>query len=262
MAYHYQFIHEPHLDLGWGWDWDWDWKEPRVFWGLMSTAAACLVVGLMSLVDRPWIVLYAGLVFFVIWPLSLYLVYRFGESRKFSILFPLSDRGHQLLDFLGLCDLAKQWSLLSDLGVHIWNYIILAIIWSDNDPQQLTDFLLYLSTVLLFRCVCFSVTVLPDASQRAHLKTWLQRIFTGGVFDLMFSGHVAFAWMPYFFSVQRGLVAFWPSWLHLVYYAQFTIVCLIAVASHNHYTVDVILVFPACSFVYSVLFGSLGQAQK
>lgn len=121
-------------------------------------------------------------------------------------------------------------------------------------------FLNNLSIIHLVRCVCFSVTVLPQCDFRPKRRTegqtsfqefvnllTLKSIQFGHKNDLLFSGHSAFYCLfcltIYHFTILGSVTKFCLLLLCLA--SSFALVC-----SKKHYTVDVVFAWITTTFIF------------
>ena len=98
--------------------------------------------------------------------------------------------------------------------------------------------------VLVLRPVCFCGTLLPDASgkgARAPQPHWAS--MTGGVHDLMFSGHVSASLLAIGAMALDGTAG---PWLILALVCLAAVQSLLILATHKHYTVDVVVAWIVC----------------
>ena len=136
---------------------------------------------------------------------------------------PLPDVGHMVLPNLQ----AYRW--IPEVLVH-WPLIGagLAALWV-QDLGGLKHFLQSHAFCMLLRAVCFSLTLLPDASQMCEKSQW-----SGACHDLIFSGHIV--------ALTLSSLYLWrfKSW-HLVLSLNAVLASILTVAVRNHYSVDVIV---------------------
>jgi hypothetical protein len=102
--------------------------------------------------------------------------------------------------------------------------------------------------ILLLRSLCFTMTILPDASSDSLLRTQHVWWLAGGVHDLMFSGHASMLWLVRDVYVDSGLITTFSRYLLTVYNV---LVSLGIVVARNHYSVDVFVAFIASEAVRS-----------
>jgi len=179
------------------------------------------------------------LVYGIIWPCSLYQVYQTGrQNLPFQARLP--DVFHAWLP-----ELEPSWmSSLGDLFAYTMCFLPLCLGWNE---LWFYDYLMYMLTLQTLRCVCFNVTILPDASQRAHLKPYWKRYLFGGVYDLVFSGHLAYCYAPALFLYRRGVLSAF-AW-HSIW-MLFVVSSLQILATRSHYTIDLIVAVACCHWVH------------
>lgn len=106
----------------------------------------------------------------------------------------------------------------------------------------LQDFLFSHGTLLLFRAVFFTVTLLPDSSQMCHLTNHF-----GSCFDLMFSGHVMIMFLCTLLLHQYFIMDPYILWL---LYTNVIFTSFLIIVCRNHYTIDVLIAFVMTYFVW------------
>ena len=158
---------------------------------------------------------------------------------------PLYDRFHQLLPRVNGGRLSEVINLCS--YVMLFGTLLSGIAWNSVWLEQFICYLLVLKTL---RCFCFNLTVLPDASQKAHLKPYWSRFLTGGVRDLIFSGHMTYLYAPLWFLYQHQVIA----------QVYFCAGCLVAVLSalnilcrRDHYSIDLVVAIAMCHFAFDLI---------
>ena len=138
---------------------------------------------------------------------------------------PLQDLGHMLLPN------TQQWRIVAELTVFgplIW---ALCTIMVQRNWAILARFLRSHACAMALRALCFSVTLLPDASQMCD-----KSIYSGGCHDLLFSGHIIAATLAAGTLFTIGPVRW--RWLSIV---SLVFASILTISSRNHYTVDVIV---------------------
>lgn len=113
------------------------------------------------------------------------------------------------------------------------------------DINTLNEVFLIMSIVQFFRSICSLSTALPP------LKNYHDKYRLGGIngtgTEYIFSGHASYSALAAIYLYQKGIVPAIPLVLfNLV--SQFLIV-----ATHNHYTVDVVLAWIVVPLLYSNL---------
>lgn len=174
--------------------------------------------------------------FLVLWPLSLVLARRLGRQLHHPGRLP--DLGHRCLPDL------SRWMWLG-------NCVALAsLLWTLIIADDRIHYLQYICGLQLIRMACFLATTLPDASQRAHLKTGLASYFLGGMHDLLPSGHVLLEYGSLLWTYRRGLIYDDEWWRYL---GVVVLGSTISVGSRSHYTVDVLLAPAVCHWMWDML---------
>jgi len=138
---------------------------------------------------------------------------------------PLPDVGHLVLPNLQ----AYRW--MPEILIHvplIYAGLVSLYRWDVNGVEH---FLQSHAVSMLLRALCFSLTLLPDASQMCEESKW-----SGSCHDLVFSGHMValslasmYLWTRASFTVRVLLV------LNVIAAG------ILTVAVRNHYSVDVIV---------------------
>jgi len=185
---------------------------------------------------------------------------RWLAQRHAAQSLPLLDVGHALLPKVTLTKwqnaALEAWAVLPGLAAVV-----------AGGPQCATLFVRAHTHILVLRPLCFLGTILPDASGVAVVpQFWCT---TGGIHDLVFSGHTA--------AALCGVL----SWYHaygsgghvygggghafgggaaavgilgvLVAFAGCVCQSLCIVATRKHYTVDVVLAWILCPLLLSYL---------
>ena len=144
---------------------------------------------------------------------------------------PLRDVLHELLPNM------QSWRLLPEAG-HLVAVLHLAaqMLWHFDQRalDAIRTFLWVHGALVVMRGLCFSSTLLPDASQQCTKSKFL-----GSCHDLIFSGHILIM------ALSNGIgLLFFPRtpWLHrLGVWAASAATTLLIAAARNHYTVDILL---------------------
>lgn len=136
---------------------------------------------------------------------------------------PLPDLGHMALPNL------QPYRWIPEVLVH-WPLVAAGIAALCRfDIGGLKHFLQSHAFCMLLRALCFSLTLLPDASQMCEDSQW-----SGACHDLIFSGHIV--------ALMLATLYLWPfkSW-RLVLVLNAVLASLMTVAVRNHYSVDVVV---------------------
>jgi hypothetical protein len=136
-----------------------------------------------------------------------------------------------------LKNLIKPFSRVKD-AISFFPSLYSAAIFNLYYPELFDDFCNFMCGLVLIRCVFFTSTILPSSAEGAYLKSRLERILIGGCHDLIFSGHVAYCYGSLLFLRHHHFV---PDFLPL-YTA--VLIGIVSVILRDHYTVDVLVVFP------------------
>lgn len=112
--------------------------------------------------------------------------------------------------------------------------------------QAVYALLLLHGIILCMRSACFVSTLLPDSSQCGKLDSVLP--ISGGLYDLMFSGHVASA------LLGSSLTFYYQPDIGLCLYALCVIQSTATVLHRKHYSVDVLAAWWVVpTLVYTVM---------
>jgi hypothetical protein len=148
---------------------------------------------------------------------------------------PLPDLGHLVMPNL------QEYRWLPEILIHVplvYAGATALYLWEINGIEH---FLLSHGWSMLLRALCFSVTLLPDASQMCTDSVW-----SGSCHDLIYSGHMVALTLStmYLWKHAQGL-------LKIGLIANMAVAALLTIAVRNHYSVDVILalvISPAVSW--------------
>lgn len=173
---------------------------------------------------------------------------RWLAQRPAAQSLPLLDVGHILLPKVSLTKwqnvVLEAWAVLPGLAAVV-----------AGGSQCATLFVRAHTLVLVLRPLCFLGTILPDASGVAVTpRFWCT---TGGIHDLVFSGHTAAAlcgvlsW--YHAGAAGGAGAVGNFLMVLAAFAACVCQSLCIVATRKHYTVDVVLAWILCPLLLSYL---------
>lgn len=113
---------------------------------------------------------------------------------------------------------------------------------NSNSVQALNKMLLVHSQLLVLRCICFAVTLLPDSSQMCKITQ-----FVGSCYDLIFSGHTTAMFL--FTYLIKEFFNIKPLTYFLLQLNNY-ITSFIIIACRNHYTIDVIISLLATNYFY------------
>lgn len=167
--------------------------------------------------------------------------YKRAEAQGVNKRGPLPDVVHQLVRFKPVMGMYTDFVI----RYMIFGVILLCLVVDRVD--------IGLHIVKLFCCLkwfrtfCMSMTILPDISGKGH-DTWLH----GGTNDLMFSGHVMLSTL-----LERSYNKFFlPETLFWLPVLLNTFNIVNTVATHRHYTIDVVVGF-VVTYSFFELSGSL-----
>jgi hypothetical protein len=186
-------------------------------------------------------------VYFLLWPFSLFYVKDRAERNGVNRLAPLPDFLHDILpsfpfakfgtDVTDILSYASSWSVLlcSIFGQKAWR----------------DDYITYMTCLQVLRCLCFNLTILPLTREPDRNKPLWQKIMFGGSYDLLFSGHIMYLYAPWWFLLSQGLVPI----VFLFYLRIITAVAaLLIVTARAHYSVDIFVAVAASHMMYDFLF--------
>ena len=165
---------------------------------------------------------------------------RWLGARPAAQSLPLLDVGHLVLPKVTL----SKWQ---SAVLEAWAVLPGVAAVAAGSPQCATLFVRAHTLVLVLRPLCFLGTILPDASGVAsHPRFWCT---TGGIHDLVFSGHTA--------AALCGVLSWYHTGGTMLAAALGLAACvcqsLCIVATRKHYTVDVVLAWILCPLLLSYL---------
>ena len=144
---------------------------------------------------------------------------------------PLRDTLHELLPNL------QTWRAAPEAG-HLVSVLHLAaqMLWhfDQRSLDAIRTFLWVHGPLVVMRGLCFSSTLLPDASQQCTTSRYL-----GSCHDLIFSGHVLI--MALSIGIGRLFFPDTPPAHARAVWAASALTTLLIAAARNHYTVDILL---------------------
>lgn len=117
--------------------------------------------------------------------------------------------------------------------------VLVALVLSHIDQRSLDalrTFAWLHGGLLVARAVCFTVTLLPDASGRCEAT--IAQGYPGFCFDLIFSGHAVLFTLCTCVALHFYDLRIWARALLVAYVP---VACVLVVAARAHYTVDVVL---------------------
>ncbi len=109
----------------------------------------------------------------------------------------------------------------------------------------LPTYITLIAVIYIVRALCYTCTILPDASQECepiNIGNVIQNpltIFNGSCYDLMFSGHTSIVTLSLLFVIFYGLARTQMEKYYFVSLA--TVITILTVTSRNHYTIDAIM---------------------
>jgi len=183
------------------------------------------------------------------WPLASHI------SEIFSVIYSSKQVGtrNKLIDVIQenfSIENPKIFSILRKVK-DIVSYvppISILLYYAMTDHDRFNEFSTYICGIKLLRCLFFLSTTIPACNRESYRKTRLEKNFTGGCNDLIFSGHVSH---------------FYASLLYLQHYHYFPIppflpsifLGFIIVILKHHYTIDILVVFPVvwCWYSYYIV---------
>lgn len=181
------------------------------------------------------------LVYFGIWTGGLWNV-RYHVRRYLpKTICPLPDLIH--IYCKGSLRLSDRFKTILDIIPYIMIFITLITVLNP------IEFLWYIGFIQIWRTICFNVTILPDVSQKAHLKSIASMFFTGGISDLIFSGHMAYLYGSCLFLYKERIIS---QFLFLTSVIFNSIYGFIIVYAKSHYTIDILVAVAFCHFVYDI----------
>jgi hypothetical protein len=161
-------------------------------------------------------------------------IYIFSERRVSKISINYYSRNVVLYDTFHNLFPKVNTTLLTDwysITLNLW-YALIA------DNYHYFKYLHICSILLLLRVLSFSITILPDPSQKGHLKNKIIRTVTGGCSDLMFSSHTASSLIVLLLLNEEGNLRHKNIAFGLHFVMSF-----LMIISRNHYTIDVMYAY-------------------
>jgi len=127
---------------------------------------------------------------------------------------------------------------------------LLFVLWEDRRWIITKRTFFIWALCLYLRCICVPLTNLPDASQRCEtLQQKSMKLLRGSCGDLIFSGHtVAFILMALTMTQYARSVA-----LKILVWLVVAFGIASIIATHRHYSVDVVLAVIITTLVYEVV---------
>jgi hypothetical protein len=113
-----------------------------------------------------------------------------------------------------------------------------------NSSFQL-HFISMLIVVYLIRDITINLTILPKHKNCIKHNKWYQHI-TGGCYDKIFSGHFSLTYLLTLFYYSYGIITNIPLLVSWNIVNAFTILL-----TRSHYTIDIVMAFFVCSFIFS-----------
>ena len=113
---------------------------------------------------------------------------------------------------------------------------------NNNSVNALQKMFSVHSQLLILRCICFAVTLLPDSSQMCKVTQ-----FVGSCYDLIFSGHTTAMFL--FTYLVKEFFRINKCFYSILQINNF-ITSILIIACRNHYTIDVIISILATNYFY------------
>ena len=110
------------------------------------------------------------------------------------------------------------------------------------------EYLGFIIVVIFIRDIIINVTILPKHINCSvdHNNMKIEEYFVGGCYDKIFSGHFSFTMMLTLMYYSYGYVTNIPLLV-----GWNLINGLIIISTRSHYTIDVIMAFFVCAFIYT-----------
>ena len=159
---------------------------------------------------------------------------------------PLHDIGH-----IYLPNISKHYLLGDAMIVILVTAFIMALALTRN-AKAMQHFAIAIALLIAIKSVMSIFTVLPDPSgfcnEKHNGSPYLKVIF-GDCNALMFSGHCAIAFLVAFYIHDLYKI----SALTALTFAYVLTLCLVTVATRNHYTIDVAVAFFVAYTIYHII---------
>ncbi len=169
------------------------------------------------------------------------LIYQYGTKNNLHTEKPLLDVFHlmtpNLQDFRMIPEILHLIPIL-----YLFKLIFTNL--NSNGLNALNKLLKNHGMLLVLRAICFSSTLLPDASQQC-----VQSGYIGSCFDLIFSGHcmaiyLATLVIEEYFNISRRN--------YIILSIINVITVLLIILCRNHYTIDIVVALLATDYVFHI----------
>jgi hypothetical protein len=113
---------------------------------------------------------------------------------------------------------------------------------NNNSVAALLKLLKVHGQLMILRCICFSVTLLPDSSEMCKVTKHI-----GSCYDLIFSGHSTAMFLTTYilhdyFKIRKNI--------YTILQLNNLLTSFLIVICRNHYTIDIIVSFLATNYLY------------
>jgi len=183
---------------------------------------------------------------FLIWALCIALhkyasnlVYVRGTDIKLDNVSPLYDLIQQNTPNLQAYRIIPEFLHLIPIltfFLYVFKYL------NNSSVLALQKMLEVHSQLMLLRCICFSVTLLPDSSQMCKTTAYI-----GSCYDLIFSGHSTAMFLST--HILRDYCKINKKLYNVLQVNNF-ITSFLIIMCRNHYTIDVIIALLATNYLY------------
>lgn len=112
-----------------------------------------------------------------------------------------------------------------------------------NSVSALNSLFYNHGSLLILRCIFFSVTLLPDSSQMCTISTHI-----GSCFDLIFSGHSTIMLLTTYIIKDNFYIS---NFVNFIFHLINSITFILIILCRNHYTVDVLISICMTHLVYN-----------
>lgn len=168
------------------------------------------------------------------------LVYNKGNDLHLDTLPPLYDIVQSYIPNLQPYRILPEFLHL--IPIAIFFYLVFKHS-NENSVNALQKMFHLHSELMLLRCICFSVTLLPDSSQMCK-----NTHFIGSCYDLIYSGHTTAMFLFTYLIREFYNVS---NILYINLQLNNIITSILIIACRNHYTIDVIISLLATNYFYS-----------
>ncbi len=154
---------------------------------------------------------------------------------------PLYDTLHSIIPY-------NQYSIyFSEIIMIFFVLLIIYLFYKKRNISIFYNFIILLALIQLIRSLLFSLTLLPDSSNKCTFS-----IMVGSCNDLLFSGHISGALLILLFVYKYQL--FKSKMMKHILIALFILMNIFILSSRNHYSIDIIIGIIVTYVIYTFYF--------